>query len=173
MAAPDETLEKSSQTSMGPRIAGWVLAGLGLMTLAGGAVLAGVFAGGGRLAFDGWTEQILAAVSFRDEASSAVADPKTTVFDLPIVIVNRSAAHGGHLRVRIALVTDPEKVNAVIRGQPYLLDMLNSYLPELTDTDLRGSAGLTRLRLDLRHRFNLILNHNAVSDVLIQELLIK
>ncbi|MGF1457237.1 MAG: flagellar basal body-associated FliL family protein [Alphaproteobacteria bacterium] len=173
MAEPEETLEKSSQLSMGRRIVQWAAAGLGLIALAMGAVVAGVFAGGGQRAFDAWTDQLIAALPFKEDAAPGASGPTSTVFNLPTLIVNRNGAAGGHLRVRLALVTGPDTVDAVVRSQPYLLDILNAYLPELTDTDLRGSAGLTRMRLDLRHRFNLILDRDAVSDVLIQELLIK
>ena len=56
---------------------------------------------------------------------------------------------------------------------PELLVNLRPDTPSrnLDQHDLRGSAGLLRLREELRRRFNLILGPDTVSDVLLRSLL--
>ncbi len=173
MAAPDDTLEKSSKNSMHRRIGTLAAVVLCVLAVGIGGILAGLFAAGGGKAVDAWLAGVENALAPAPEPTPIGAEPKASVIDLPILILNRAPPQSGHMRLRIAVVIEPHHGDLLGERQPYLLDMLHAYLPELTDTDLRGSAGLTRLRFDLRHRFNLILDREIVSDVLIQELLIK
>ncbi|WP_244439559.1 flagellar basal body-associated FliL family protein [Azospirillum baldaniorum] len=54
---------------------------------------------------------------------------------------------------------------------PHLVNAQQEFLRNIDQHDLRGSAGLLRLREELRRRFNLILGPDTVSDVLLRSLL--
>jgi flagellar basal body-associated protein FliL len=97
--------------------------------------------------------------------------PAPAVVTLPDLIVNRVAGDEAYLKARLAVVTVPGLEAEVQKETPALLDIANGFLPQLDDIDLRGGAGLARTRMELRYRFNLVLEaEDAVTDVLILEI---
>lgn len=109
--------------------------------------------------------------------SSPPPKPRPAVFyDLPDLLVNLSTngRKSHYLKISISLelenASDVQQVEAVL---PRIIDNFQVYLRELRVEDLRGSAGLTRLREQLLARINLAAAPARVSDVLFREMLVQ
>ena len=101
---------------------------------------------------------------------------KIVYFPLPEILVNLSGEGGkAHfLKIRVSLElpdkTEIPKVEAVL---PRIIDNFQVYLRELRVEDLRGSAGLYRLREELLARVKKAAAPAKVSDVLFKEMLVQ
>lgn len=96
--------------------------------------------------------------------------------EIPTMIVNLSTEDGTprYLRLTVQLEmedsSDVAEVEAVI---PKVVDQFQTYLRELRVRDLRGSAGIYRLQMELLWRVNQAAAPVEVKDVLFQEILIQ
>jgi flagellar FliL protein len=97
--------------------------------------------------------------------------------DLPDLLVNLSGTGGGQqrfLRLKVKLeVNSPEDMKALTAVAPRVVDQFQTFLREMRIQDLRGSAGIYRLRQELLYRVNLAAQPAKVKDVLFQEMLIQ
>ena len=105
------------------------------------------------------------------------AQPGTVVFhDLPemIVTLNTGARKSAFLKIRVSLeltrTDDVAKVQAVM---PRIVDNFQVYLRELRIEDLKGSAGMYRLREELLTRVKAAAHPAKVNAVLFKEMLIQ
>jgi len=95
---------------------------------------------------------------------------------IPDMIVNLSSDDGQprylRLSVQLELKNDADKatIEAVM---PRVIDQFQTYLRELRVRDLRGSAGIYRLQMELLSRVNAAAYPVEVNDVLFQEILIQ
>lgn len=95
---------------------------------------------------------------------------------LPEILVNLTSddRRQNFLKLVVSLeLNAPEDVPTVERVMPRILDNFQVYLRELTLEELRGSAGLYRLREELLRRVNGAVAPVAVRDVLFQEMLVQ
>lgn len=96
--------------------------------------------------------------------------------EIPTMLVNLSSNDGTprYLRLTVQLelhsASDYGAVEAVI---PRVVDQFQTYLRELRVKDLRGSAGIYRLQMELLWRVNQAAAPVKVKDVLFQEILIQ
>lgn len=96
--------------------------------------------------------------------------------ELPDLLVNLSGAGGParflklKVKLEVASAADLEALTAVA---PRVVDQFQTFLREMRVQDLRGSAGIYRLRQELLYRVNLAAQPVKVSDVLFQEILIQ
>ncbi len=96
--------------------------------------------------------------------------------EIPTMIVNLGTDDGNprYLRLTVQLeLEDPadrEEIEAII---PRVVDQFQTYLRELRVRDLRGSAGIYRLQMELLWRVNQAASPIKVKDVLFQEILIQ
>lgn len=96
--------------------------------------------------------------------------------EIPTILVNLSSDDGTprYLRLTVQLelysAEDRAAVEAVI---PRVIDQFQTYLRELRVKDLRGSAGIYRLQMELLWRVNQAASPTKVKDVLFQEILIQ
>jgi flagellar FliL protein len=108
------------------------------------------------------------------EATTAVGGAH--FLPMPDILVNLNTQNGQprYLRLRVQLEmesdTDVEAVRAVM---PRVVDQFQTYLRELREKDLRGSAGIYRLQIELLARVNTAAYPVEVKDVLFQEILIQ
>ena len=114
----------------------------------------------------------------KKEAEEGEGAPKTAVFHkVPDLLVNLNAAGGtrrNFLKVSISLELEKSEDVAWIESvMPRIVDNFQVYLRELRVEDLRGSAGLARLREELLHRVNVAAQPIKVSDVLFRQMLIQ
>lgn len=93
------------------------------------------------------------------------------------MIVNLSSEDGDdprYLRLTVQLeLKDPSKKAEVEAIIPRVVDQFQTYLRELRVQDLRGSAGIYRLQMELLWRVNQAAAPNEIKDVLFQEILIQ
>lgn len=97
-------------------------------------------------------------------------------YEVPDLIVNLNATgtQPRFLKISIQLELENEDDMATIETiMPRVIDHFQTYLRELRIEDLRGSAGIYRLRLELLSRVNVAARPVKVRDVLFQEILIQ
>lgn len=176
-APPDEDVEgvtedegqadaSSKKTSKLPSKKLMIMAGapLLLLLLGGlGAYFMGLFDGG---------EQTVAA----DGRPVDKKPEKTVFYDLPEMLVNLNSAgrRTNFLKISVSLEvssdSDVQKLEAV---KPRIIDSFQVYLRELRLDDLRGSAGVYRLREELLARVTASAHSVQVKDVLFKEMLVQ
>lgn len=100
----------------------------------------------------------------------------TNFLEIPPITVNLVGEDGtqNYLRLTVQLEmknpADKSKVEAVM---PRVIDQFQTYLRELRVQDLRGSAGIYRLQMELLWRVNQAAAPTEVKDVLFQEILVQ
>ena len=135
-----------------------------LLAVGGGLFAMGVIGGGAKNA---------------DKAEKAAAenkaDAEATFFDPPDMVINISDAGGRQrflklsLSLELANKTDEPKLKLIM---PRVTDQFQTYLRELKVEDLRGSAGIYRLRQELLSRVRIAAKPVDVRDVLFREILV-
>ncbi|MCL4679319.1 MAG: flagellar basal body-associated FliL family protein [Alphaproteobacteria bacterium] len=96
--------------------------------------------------------------------------------EIPTMIVNLESEDGTprYLRLTVQLELDnPADKEAVQAVTPRVVDQFQTYLRELRVRDLRGSAGIYRLQMELLSRVNQAAAPKKIKDVLFQEILIQ
>jgi len=104
------------------------------------------------------------------------AEPVTVFFDLPQMLVNLNTGgkKNNYLKIAISLeLTSQEDSVALQNLLPRVVDNFQVYLRELRVEDLRGSAGVQRLRVELLLRVNNAVHPVEVKDVLFKEMLVQ
>ncbi len=101
---------------------------------------------------------------------------KAVFFDLPELLVNLNAPgrRTNFLKISVSLElpgeADIKRLEVVM---PRIVDSFQVYLRELRVTDLKGSAGIYRLREDLLRRVNEAARPVKINDVLFKEVLVQ
>lgn len=96
--------------------------------------------------------------------------------EIPTMIVNLNSPEGSprYLRLSVQLELEDPADNASVQAViPRVIDQFQTYLRELRVKDLRGSAGIYRLQMELLWRVNQAAAPAKVKDVLFQEILIQ
>ncbi len=142
---------------------------LALLLVVGGAAAA---------YFTGLLEPLIAMVGGEDESEGEEAVvPATVVFyDLPELLVNLNT--GGRkstfLKIRVSLeLENAEDIARIEAVMPRIIDNFQVYLRELRVEDLKGSAGMYRLREELLTRVTLAAAPSKINDVLFKEMLVQ
>lgn len=103
--------------------------------------------------------------------------PKAMVFyNLPELLVNLNGQGRRSSFLKISLSLELDDANDIPRIEavlPRIVDAFQTYMRELRPEDLRGSAGLYRLREELLARVNTSAQPAKVNDVLFKEMLIQ
>ncbi len=97
-------------------------------------------------------------------------------YDLPEMLVNLSSTgtETSFLKIGVALELDDETVLPELEKlMPRVMDNFQVYLRELRKEDLRGSAGVYRLKEELLYRINSSVKPIQVKDVLFKEILVQ
>jgi len=95
---------------------------------------------------------------------------------IPDMVVNLSSSDGQprFLRLKVELELENDADSASVEAvMPRVVDQFQTYLRELRVRDLRGSAGIYRLQMELLSRVNAAAYPVEVKDVLFQEILIQ
>lgn len=101
---------------------------------------------------------------------------KGNFFDLGEIVVNLSADGRRQTILQLVVQLEVEKQDdkpALEAVKPRIIDNFQTYLRELRLDDLRGSAGLYRLREELLFRVNEAVYPVKVRDVLFQRMLMQ
>ncbi len=128
--------------------------------------------------FTGLLEPLIAMLGGADEtaAEETTGPVEAVFFDLPEILVNLNT--GGRkstfLKIRVSLeLENAEDVARIEAVMPRIIDNFQVYLRELRVEDLKGSAGMYRLREELLTRVALAAAPSKVSDVLFKEMLVQ
>lgn len=112
-----------------------------------------------------------------EQAKDAAADKsKITYYSLGDLLVNLSGEgkHPNFLKVKISLELADEKDLPLMDAiKPRIVDNFQVYMRELRIEDLRGSAGMYRLREELLMRVTEAAQPVRIRDVLFQEMLVQ
>ncbi|MBP2292080.1 flagellar basal body-associated FliL family protein [Azospirillum rugosum] len=111
-------------------------------------------------------------------AEPAQPDPHAApvFYDLPDMLVNlnSSGKRPAFLKIKISIqLSKGEDQPAVEHVLPRIIDNFQVYLRELRLEDLKGSAGMYRLRQELLMRINAATFPVKVKDVLFKEMLVQ
>jgi flagellar FliL protein len=112
-----------------------------------------------------------------EEDHAAVEVPHTFIFNLPAMTVNLQSEGDGEpafMKLTIALeVADEEVMTAIQPRLAKVVDAFQVYLRELRKSDLEGSAGIYRLKEELRRRINVAVYPDQVESILFKEILVQ
>ncbi|HEY0104666.1 MAG TPA: flagellar basal body-associated FliL family protein [Rhizomicrobium sp.] len=102
--------------------------------------------------------------------------PNVTFYDVPDLIVNIQGADAApaYLKLSVSLELDgPEEEAGIKALMPRVVDQFQGYLRELRMDDLKGSAGIARLKEELLRRINLSAAPYRVRDVLLKQMIVQ
>jgi flagellar FliL protein len=139
------------------------------LMIIGGAGVAVLLAGGALYAF-------VLAPGGAANATTVSAMPESFIFNLPSMTVNLNSDGQGEqfMKLSVALEVASEQVMRDIQPRlPRVIDAFQVYLRELRRSDLDGSAGIYRLREELRRRVNLAIYPSEVKSILFREILVQ
>ena len=103
-------------------------------------------------------------------------DKKTYFVDLDEMRVNLNTPERRQclLKIKVSLEVAEQKDVAVVQElTPRVVDNFQTYLRELRLDDLRGSAGMYRLREELLTRINIAVEPAKVKAVLFKEMIVQ
>ena len=110
-------------------------------------------------------------------AATDAAEPQSFIFNLPSMTVNLNddGAQGDQfLKLTVALEVANEGVMKNIQPRmAKVVDAFQVYLRELRKSDLEGSAGIYRLKEELRRRINVAIFPDQVDGILFKEILVQ
>ena len=136
--------------------------------------------GGAGVWFSGLADSLLGkeepAPVAEGHAGEEEAAHGTVYYELPQMLVNLSTQgrRTSFLKIVVSLELTSEKDKAALEeALPRIIDNFQVYLRELRVEDLRGSAGLYRLREELLFRVNAAVAPARVTDVLFKEMLVQ
>lgn len=110
------------------------------------------------------------------EEEAAPVETRAVFFDLPQMLVNLNTGgrKNNYLKITISLELATEQDRAELTNLlPRVVDNFQVYLRELRVEDLRGSAGVQRLREELLMRVSAAVHPIEVRDVLFKEMLVQ
>jgi len=133
--------------------------------------------------FTGLMDPVLKMIIGDDAVSTEQSDggeeggtARGIFYDLQELLVNLNT--GGRkstfLKIRVSLELESEEDKPKLEGvMPRIVDNFQTYLRELRIDDLKGSAGMYRLREELLIRVNAAAAPVKIKDVLFKEMLIQ
>ncbi len=105
-----------------------------------------------------------------------VISKETVFFDVPELLVNLNTGErrATFLKIRVSLeLGNAKDVPKIEQMMPRIIDNFQVYLRELRVEDLKGSAGVYRLREELLIRVSAAVAPTRVNDLLFKEMLIQ
>lgn len=102
--------------------------------------------------------------------------PQVEYFDIPDLIVNIQSQDGTPVYLKLSLSLElysPEEKAGIQKLVPRIVDQFQGYLRELRADDLKGSAGVMRIKEELVRRTNAAAAPYKVRDVLLKEMIIQ
>ena len=105
-----------------------------------------------------------------------ITPPQVAYYDVPDLIVNIQTADGtpAYLKLSVALELDTADEKAGLQAlMPRIVDQFQGYLRELRLDDIKGSAGVVRLKEELLRRINVAAAPYQVRDVLLKEMIVQ
>lgn len=141
----------------------FVLPAIVLVAVGGGLMMSGILGGGEDK-----------AVAHAEQG--ALPPVEAVFFDLPEMLVNLNTTgrRPVFLKMKVSLeLMDEGDAPRLKSLSPRIIDNFQVYLRELRIEDLRGSAGIYRLREELLARVNAAVRPAKIKDVLFKEMLVQ
>ena len=110
------------------------------------------------------------------EAEVPLTPPKVAFSDMQDILVNIQSNDGtpAYLKLGVSLeLEDDAQKTAMQPLMPRITDQFQAYLRELRLDDLKGSAGVLRLKEELLRRVNVAAAPYKVRDVLLKEMIVQ
>ena len=125
--------------------------------------------------------QIITGVEVKEEDGHAKGegeggDQRAVFYDLQEILVNLNTGgrKSSFLKIRISLELERASDVPLIESvMPRVIDNFQVYLRELRIDDLKGSAGMYRLREELMRRVSAATAPAGIKDVLFKEMLVQ
>ena len=111
-----------------------------------------------------------------NEAPMPVTPPQVAFYDVPDIIVNIQSADGSPAYLKLSTSLELETADerpGMTALMPRVVDQFQGYLRELRIDDLKGSAGVLRLKEELLRRINVAAAPYRVRDVLLKEMIVQ
>ena len=119
-------------------------------------------------------DMITGDVAVEEEAEVASEDMVFFPLEEIIVNLNTGGRKSSFLKIKINLeLTSSEDIPRIEGVMPRIMDNFQVYLRELRIEDLKGSAGMYRLREELLSRINAAAAPAKINDVLFKEMLVQ
>lgn len=149
-----------------------------MMMITGGGLLLVLLGGGGGAYFllAGHAEKASTKVASADAPQIPLVPPQVTFMDMPDIVVNIQTADGStaYLKLSVALeLQAADEKPGLTALMPRVVDQFQEYLRELRVDDLRGSAGVMRVKEELIRRVNAAAAPYSVRDVLLKEMIVQ
>ncbi len=112
----------------------------------------------------------------KHEEDVPLTPPKVAFSDMQDILVNIQSSDGtpAYLKLGVSLELEDEEQKAALEPlMPRITDQFQAYLRELRLDDLKGSAGVLRLKEELLRRVNVAAAPYKVRDVLLKEMIIQ
>ena len=138
-----------------------------LLAMIGAAV---VVLGGGSAAY------LMLTSSPAEKQAHLPAVPESFIFNLPTMTVNLNSDGGREQFMKLTVALEVANQEVMTEIQPRMakvVDAFQVYLRELRKSDLEGSAGIYRLKEELRRRVNLAIFPAQVESILFKEILVQ
>lgn len=147
------------------------------------AILVLILGGAAAAYFTGMLQPVIDMLSGGQDAAEVEAVEETQIisgdavfYDLQEMLVNINT--GGrktvYLKIRVSLeLENGDDITKIEEMMPRIVDNFQIYLRELRVEDLKGSAGMYRLREELLKRVNVAVAPAKVNDVLFKEMLVQ
>lgn len=146
------------------------------------AVLVLILGGVAAAYFTGLLQPVIDMLSGGEQAEmvdgeeTQIISGDAVFFDLQEMLVNLNT--GGrkavYLKIRVSLeLENGDDITKIEEMMPRIVDNFQIYLRELRVEDLKGSAGMYRLREELLKRVNVAVAPAKVNDVLFKEMLVQ
>jgi len=147
------------------------------------AVLVLILGGAAAAYFTGLLQPVIDMLS-GGESAAAVDQPGDTqivsgdavFYDLQemLVNINTGGRKSVYLKIRVSLELESgDDIAKIEQMMPRIVDNFQIYLRELRVEDLKGSAGMYRLREELLKRVSVAVAPAKVNDVLFKEMLVQ
>ena len=128
--------------------------------------------------FTGLVDPVIAWTTGDDvQEENQVASKEDAVFfplEEVIVNLNTGGRQSTFLKIKISLeLADAGDISRIETVMPRIMDNFQVYLRELRIEDLKGAAGMYRLREELLTRGNIAAAPAKINDVLFKEMLVQ
>ena len=110
------------------------------------------------------------------EGEVPLTPPKVAFSDMQDILVNIQSNDGtpAYLKLGVSLELEDDAQKAALQPlMPRITDQFQAYLRELRLDDLKGSAGVLRLKEELLRRVNVAAAPYKVRDVLLKEMIVQ
>jgi flagellar FliL protein len=179
-AEPESEAEEDGEKTPETEKKGFIKKLLGnrkLLMIAGGGVLlllVGIGAGLYFFVFSGSDDEPVQTASAVPQMPAV--PPQVAYYDMPDLIANIQSADGSPMYLKLVVSLElytPEEKAGIDALKLRIVDQFQGYLRELRADDLKGSAGIMRVKEELLRRTNVAAAPYKVRDVLLKEMIIQ